>query len=199
KTSANCSQQSSTWSIEAISAIEQPAARLGRMTDWFGFESRSAVSAMKCNAAEDDRLGLRMALGGPGEHERVADVVGVLDDLDALVVMSEHDHPVAEGLLGGADPGIELLGRGLLVLLGDLALTRGFGRDRVGQRGSGAVAGADIDVPRGVEQLRRTHVVLRPGLRDVLECEFDRSCCGHHRPSRRWAASGGAVARRETA
>ena len=48
KTSANCSQQSSTWSIEAISAIEQPAARLGRMTDWFGFESRSAVSAMKC-------------------------------------------------------------------------------------------------------------------------------------------------------
>ena len=85
------------------------------------------------HTAEDDGFGLRMVLSGTGEHERVADVIGVLDDLDPLVVVAEDDHAVAEGLLGGADPGIELFGRGLLVLLRDLALTRGGGRDRVGQ------------------------------------------------------------------
>ena len=31
-----------------MSAMEQPAARLGRMTAWSGVERRSAVSAMKC-------------------------------------------------------------------------------------------------------------------------------------------------------
>ena len=47
-TSASCSQHSSTWSMSAISAIEHPAARFGRITAWSGRERRSAVSAMKC-------------------------------------------------------------------------------------------------------------------------------------------------------
>ena len=42
------SQQSSTWVSRAMSAIEQPAARSGRITCWFGPVRMSADSAMKC-------------------------------------------------------------------------------------------------------------------------------------------------------
>ena len=41
------SQQDSTSLALAISAIEQPASRLGRMTVWPGAERMSALSAMK--------------------------------------------------------------------------------------------------------------------------------------------------------
>ena len=46
--SSSCSQQSVTESMSAMSAIEQPAARFGRITAWSGRDSMSAVSAMKC-------------------------------------------------------------------------------------------------------------------------------------------------------
>ena len=42
------SQQFSSWSGSAMSAIEQPAARSGRITCWCGAQSTSALSAMKC-------------------------------------------------------------------------------------------------------------------------------------------------------
>ena len=40
--------------------------------------------------------------GIASELERVAGHVGELDDLVALVVVTEHEHPVAERRLGGA-------------------------------------------------------------------------------------------------
>src|SRR4029078_3989730 len=43
-----CSQQSSTWPISAISAIEQPALRSGRIVTCPGRLRTSALSAMKC-------------------------------------------------------------------------------------------------------------------------------------------------------
>ena len=43
--------------------------------------------------------------------ERVADVVGELDHFVALVVVAENDNALAEGGLGGSDPGIELVVR----------------------------------------------------------------------------------------
>src|SRR5699024_9660141 len=46
--SVSCSQASSTCSMVAISAIEHPAAKFGRMTDWSAVDKMSAVSAMKC-------------------------------------------------------------------------------------------------------------------------------------------------------
>lgn len=46
--SANTSQASSTWASRAMSAIEQPAARSGRITFWSGAVKMSADSAMKC-------------------------------------------------------------------------------------------------------------------------------------------------------
>lgn len=48
KSAVSCSQHSVTESMSAMSAMEQPAARLGRMTDCSGVDSMSAVSAMKC-------------------------------------------------------------------------------------------------------------------------------------------------------
>src|SRR5436190_1590528 len=46
--SVSASQQSSTWSKLAMSAIEQPAARSGSTTCWCGAVRMSADSAMKC-------------------------------------------------------------------------------------------------------------------------------------------------------
>ena len=54
------------------------------------------------HAAEDDELRLGPAGRVAGELERVAGDVGELDDLVALVVVAEHEHPVAQRLLGRA-------------------------------------------------------------------------------------------------
>ena len=90
---------------------------------------------------DSDRLRLGPALGGPRELEGVAHEVGVLDDLVALVEVAQHDDAFAECLPRGADPGVELLVGGPLVLLGDAALHGGVGRDGVVLRCAGAVGG----------------------------------------------------------
>ena len=46
--STSTSHASSTWSIAAMSAIEQPAARSGSTTCWLSDVRMSADSAMKC-------------------------------------------------------------------------------------------------------------------------------------------------------
>ena len=46
-TRASSSQASSTWSMFAMSAIEQPAFRSGRITRWWSPVRTSADSAMK--------------------------------------------------------------------------------------------------------------------------------------------------------
>ena len=46
--SVSTSHASSTWSSRAMSAIEQPAARSGRITFWSSAVRMSADSAMKC-------------------------------------------------------------------------------------------------------------------------------------------------------
>ena len=103
------SQQVSSWSIAAMSAIEQPAARSGRIT--FLVRQRQHVGALghEVHAAEHDELGLGVLRHFAGEAERVADVVGELDHLVALIVMTEHDQPAAERRLRGGDAAIELL------------------------------------------------------------------------------------------
>ncbi len=90
---SSSSQQVSSWSASAMSAIEQPAARSGRITCWCGAQSTSALSAMKCTPQKT----MKSASGVRGdltrEAERVADVVGELDHLVALVVMAENEQP----------------------------------------------------------------------------------------------------------
>ena len=98
--SARASQASSTWASRAMSAIEQPAARSGRITFCSGRGEDVGRLGHEVHAAEDDELGVGPRRGVPGELERVAGDVGELDDLVALVVVPEHEHPVAERLLG---------------------------------------------------------------------------------------------------
>ena len=81
-----------------MSAIEQPAARFGRITTWCSAERMSALSAMKWTPQKTMYSASRRPAACSRELERVAAEVGVLDDLVALVVVAEDHEPVAEAL-----------------------------------------------------------------------------------------------------
>ena len=74
-TSARVSHASSTESMSAMSAIEQPALRSGRMTCWWGPVRMSADSAMKwtpqktTNSASDWSAAMR---DSPNESPRAS-------------------------------------------------------------------------------------------------------------------------------
>ena len=74
------------------------------------------------DAAEDDVVRLRAFLGEDRQPERVAAGVGPTHHLVALVVVAQHEDPVAEGGLGGPDALGELLGGGGGVRLGERRL-----------------------------------------------------------------------------
>ena len=63
------------------------------------------------HAAEDDELGRAFAGRGARELQRVAGEVGELDDLVALIVMTEDDQAIPERLLGRRDAGVHLVVR----------------------------------------------------------------------------------------
>ena len=92
-----------------MSAIEQPAARSGRMTCWCGALSTSALSAMKCTPQNTMNSASGCLATCCDELVGVAGVVGELDHLVALVVMPEDDQPAAERALRGGDAAVHLL------------------------------------------------------------------------------------------
>ena len=89
------SQQSCTESMSAMSAIEQPAARFGRITAWSGPERMSAVSAMKCTPQKTMTSALRRSAAS-WRAGRNRPRVGVLDDFVALVEVAQDHQPLAE-------------------------------------------------------------------------------------------------------
>ena len=93
------------------------------------------------DAAEDDSLRPGTSTRGVSELEAVAEEVGVLHDLVALVEVAEDDDAVAEGVLGSADAEVELPGGGVAVLGGKHTLARGVRGDDVEGGGAGAVGG----------------------------------------------------------
>ena len=100
--SASTSQASSTWPIAAMSAIEQPAARSGRITAWLRSGEDVGALGHEVHAREHDvlRVGARRSVAR--QLEAVAGDVGELDDLVALVVVAEHEDAIAERRLRGA-------------------------------------------------------------------------------------------------
>ena len=94
-----------------MSAIEQPAARSGSTTFWCGARRMSALSAMKCTPQKTMYSACAAAGGRARELQRIADVVGELDDLVALIVMAEDDEPLAERRLGRGNPRVHLVVR----------------------------------------------------------------------------------------
>jgi hypothetical protein len=85
-----------------MSAIEQPAARSGRMAIWLRRGHDVGDFGHEMHAAEDDVLGVGLR-GEARQLERIAGQVGVLIDVGALVVVAEDDGALAELGAGGAD------------------------------------------------------------------------------------------------
>ena len=94
------SQASSTWSMSAMSAMEQPALRSGSSDLLVVAGEDVGRLGHEVDAAEDDELGLGLVGGQAGEPEGVAPGVGPAHDLVALVVVAEDEQPGAEGGLG---------------------------------------------------------------------------------------------------
>ena len=121
-----------------MSAIEQPAARSGSTTCWCVGGEDVGRLGHEVDAAEDDVLGLGTGRGVAGQLEGVAGDVGELDDLVALVVVAQHEHPLAQR--GLARPGPARPGRGRRRPAGrpgtpPRARTRGRGRGRAAAGG----------------------------------------------------------------
>src|SRR5665647_2602867 len=100
--SARTSQASSTWWIAAMSAIEQPAARSGRITACLSEVRMSALSAMKWTPQKM----MNSASGRAGEPEGVAGPARELDDLRALGGVAENERALAQSgaLPAASDP-----------------------------------------------------------------------------------------------
>ena len=77
--------------MSAMSAIEQPALRSGRITCWWSAGEDVGRLGHEVHAAEDDVLGLGPLLGEHRQPERVAPGVGPAHDLVALVVVAEDE------------------------------------------------------------------------------------------------------------
>ena len=102
-TAASSSQASSTESMSAMSAMEQPALRSGRITCWWSAVRMSADSAMKWTP--QNTMNSAAGVGRqPRQPEGVAPGVGPAHDLVPLVVVAEDEQPIAERGLGRADP-----------------------------------------------------------------------------------------------
>ena len=108
---AIASQASSTWSMSAMSAIEQPAFRSGRTTRWWSPVRTSADSAMKCTPQKTMSVAA-LSAANRASLKLSPPRVGPLHDLVALVVVAEDQQPVAELRLRGADHGPERVGIG---------------------------------------------------------------------------------------
>ena len=133
-----------------MSAIEQPAARSGRITCWSGPVRMSADSAMKCTPQKTMNSASGPGRRVAGELERVAGDVGELDDLVALVVVAEHEDPLAERLLGGpgARDQVGVGGRGQVAGALDAALAVEVGAAAEGQQ-------REVDGGHGLDPIRR--------------------------------------------
>ena len=116
-TAANCCQQSSTWSMSAMSAIEQPAARSGRTTvtrpprraSCSGRLARmSAVSAMKWTPQKAIARHWSSRRRQGRELVAVAAEVRQGDDFVLLIVMAEDQQFPAHAAADGFDPGDQL-------------------------------------------------------------------------------------------
>ncbi len=104
------SHATSTWSMSAMSAMEQPAFRSGRTTRWSGVVRTSADSAMKCTPQKTMSVAVSSSAATRASLKESPRRVGPLDDLVALVVVPEDQEAVAERFLGGPDLRVERFG-----------------------------------------------------------------------------------------
>src|SRR5690606_32164693 len=113
----------------------------------------------------------------------------VAHDLLTLVEVPEHDHALAESLLGRADALMQLVLVGIAVLEGDLALARCAGGDDVAHGGPRAVPGAGVEVPGADREIGGAGGFGGGARDDRLQGVVDRGIdsggeegCGHRAP-----------------
>ena len=122
-TAASVSQASSTESMSAMSAIEQPALRSGRITCWWAPVRMSADSAMKWTPQKTTNSASVWLGGDPGEPEGVAPGVGPGHHLVPLVVVAEDEHPRARASALASPIHVgQLVGAGRRVAVGECRL-----------------------------------------------------------------------------
>ena len=176
-----------------MSAIEQPAARSGSTTCWWSAVRMSADSAMKWTPQNTMNSASGRAGRVAGELEGVAGDVGELDDLVALVVVSQHEDPVAQRLLGAVAratrSGSDGLGQVARALHAPLGLQVPAAAERQqGQVDGGHVpslVGARRDADPGGSQQRRVRDVRRRLLHPAQREEAAAIDARAGRPSRR--------------
>ena len=152
---ARC-QQISSSSASAMSAIEQPAARSGRITFWCGAVRTSALSAMKCTPQKTMKSASGWLAQCCAEAQRVADEVGELDHLVALIVMAQDDERGCRARpsrrrCGGPSPGRR--GRGTARAAADVRRARPS-RPRSAPEGTTDPSASDSRPCRALEPLR---------------------------------------------
>ena len=98
----SCSQQFSTWVISAMSAMEQPAFRSGRIVTWPGAAQNVSAFRHEMHAAEDNVFAARMR-GLLRKFVGVAAKIGKADDFVALIVVSKNHALAAQSLAGGGN------------------------------------------------------------------------------------------------
>ena len=131
------------------------------------------------HAAEDDVLRVRAGRGLPGQLERVAGHVGELDDLVALVVVAEHEDPVAERRLGR---------RGPATRSGSLGAGRSPGQSTPRSVSGSRAPAEQQQRGRGVRRVHAqvdSHVAHASAQRTRTRCRVARC----HAAARMWAAS----------
>jgi hypothetical protein len=90
--------------------------QVGKYGDLLGLGQDIRDLGHEMHAAEHDVLRFRLP-GQLRQLQRIAGQVGMLVDVGALVMVAEHDHPVAEGPLGGNDARVAVLILKLAVLI----------------------------------------------------------------------------------
>ena len=93
--------------------------------------------------------------------------------LFALVEVPEHDDALAEGLLGGNDPCVELGLRGLAVFPRQLTLARCAGRDDIALRRSGSIARNRVEEPGSLDEVSVAGLALQRPRDDAVDLVVD--------------------------
>ena len=156
--SASASQASSTCGEPGHVGHRAAGGEVGQHHLLLGAGEDVGRLGHEVHAAEDDVLGARASGRVAGQLEGVAGDVGELDDLVALVVVAQHEDPVAEGLLGRPRPRdqVRVGGSGQVAGTLDAALGAEVGAAAEGQQGQ-------VDGRHGPIRIRRLTAAPRGG------------------------------------
>ena len=144
--------------------------------------ARENVSGLghEVHATEHDCFGFGVGFSGVCQLERIAQVVGVLNDFIALIKVAENHNALAECRFGCADALVQLLIRCGFVIIGQSSLSRRTDGDNVAERCARPVARClRVELPRTFGQRRTAGFAFDCAGCDGLNLLVDRCCVCH--------------------